>query len=172
MKLPASIFLLVALLLSSPCVCLGHTLWAPDSLSTDAHGFFSYEAVFTAGPGSAILASYSQSGQNVFPAGLVSDCFCDPEICTIQENDSLVIDVQGHLEDNNQPGLAIVSVVPCTSTSLQVETVILPLTPVPLVTPWGLVALVGVLASTGVLFLDRRRKAAGSRCCPLLQKGL
>ncbi|MGH2570165.1 MAG: FlgD immunoglobulin-like domain containing protein [bacterium] len=88
-----------------PAAASGHTFEAPDSVAADASGFFSYQAVFRAGPGSAFLAAWGWNGLVNVPGGLVVDCFCIPEFCVLAEGDSVVLFVDAYLADPTEFGL-------------------------------------------------------------------
>ena len=87
-------FLATVAVLPVPHNVSAHTLQAPDTLTADAHGQFSFQAIFIAGP-ATLLSSYGQISQNVGPGDWVADCFCNPGFCTIQDGETLGIAVQG-----------------------------------------------------------------------------
>ncbi len=122
----ATALLATLTLLPLPSAIPAHTLVAPDSVVANPDGSFSFNAVFTAGPGSTIVGGYSWFGLENVAAGLFVDCFCSPG-CPVGEGEQIVIPVYSSLLDPELPGLAFIEVILCSEPALQVETRILPL---------------------------------------------
>lgn len=80
-----------------------HTFDVPEEVQADPDGTFSYEAVFTVGPGTAFLAFYEWFGTDNVEGGLVADCFCFPQ-CVVDEGEVIIVEVDGQLTDPEMDG--------------------------------------------------------------------
>jgi hypothetical protein len=107
----------------------------PDTVSADAGGWFAYEMIFHVGPGSALLAALGWDGVENASPSVVVDCFCDPELCFLEEGDSDTTSVWGYLVDAEQAGVVETWVTECGFRgSAAASTVIVPYaTPAPAV---------------------------------------
>ena len=145
-----------------PLAASAHTLDVPPSVEADAAGDFSFEAVFTVGPGPAELAAYSWFGIENVERGIVADCFCGPD-CLLEEGETIVIFVNEQLTDPTLPGVVLVDVALCTEPGLSTEVPISPFSspPVPTLSAWGMALMAIVLLATSLLLASRRRARAG-----------
>ena len=91
------------LLLTAPA---GHadSFEAPAAVMARADGSFGFKGVFRKGPGSDFIASFGWlPEENVAPGGFIADCFC-LNFCTMNEGDSLTLQVDGQLVDSDRAG--------------------------------------------------------------------
>jgi hypothetical protein len=122
-----------------PLASLAHDLQAPGVVEAGSDGSFSYEWVFTAGPGAALLAGAGWDGLVNVSGGRHGDCFCEPVICTREAGETTTFSVQGKLADPTQQGSVSNWVALCgDDPSLQVSTVVMPFGTVPVeATTWS-----------------------------------
>jgi hypothetical protein len=132
MRFLISTFILLLLGLFSPLAIMSHNLDAPDMVQASIDGSFGYEWVFTAGPGSALIAGSGWDGLANVSGALHGDCFCVPEICMLEEGETTTFSVRGNLQDPNQPGSVMNWVALCDALDLNVPTVVLPFGTVPI----------------------------------------
>jgi hypothetical protein len=155
----ASALIAFVSLLLSPGSGLAHTLDIPETVVANVDGSFSFQAVFTAGPGTATVAAASWFGVENVAGGLVADCFCSPG-CILEEGEELPVFVDGALTDPTAPGLVSVEVAFCEGGTMSAEVQILPfqISPIPTLSQWGLAMVTLLLLATGLLMSRRRMR--------------
>ena len=116
----------ILLLTLLPVTGLAHTLEAPATVQAAADGSFSYEIVFTVGPGSVLIAGSGWTGVQNVPDQLHGDCFCFLPGCTAEEGEVSVLLVTSTLGDPTLPGLVRNWVAFCLESDIETFTTILP----------------------------------------------
>ena len=112
--------------LAAPFAAPADELRAPVAIIAQVDGSFSFQAKFYKGPDADELASYGWFGEENVVGGSVADCFCTPVMCTMNDGDSLTIQVAGVLSDPELQGLVRMSVDLCVSPSHTTTTTIFP----------------------------------------------
>jgi len=103
-----------------------HIFTTPTEVMADEDGTFSYECTFEAGPGGAFIAGYSWEGwENVSGSG-IADCFCKPEICTMEAGTTTTFEVWGWLVDPDTEGTVLNTFSLCDESDLFTFTRVLP----------------------------------------------
>jgi hypothetical protein len=110
-------------LLNLPGAVAAHTLEAPAAVLSDGDGHFSFEGVFTAGPGDAIFGYWTIDGSDNTDFGIIiADGFC---IGTIEEGQVDILPVEANLVDLEENGSISIEYYICEDQIYFTETLIL-----------------------------------------------
>jgi hypothetical protein len=120
-----------------PVTGLAHTLEAPDTVLAAEDGSFSYEVVYTIGPGSVLFGGSGWTGVQNVPGQMHGDCGCIPG-CELEEGYVGGFFVTATLGNPGLQGSVDNWVAFCGDPDLGSTTIIMPAGPVPILpSTWG-----------------------------------
>jgi hypothetical protein len=103
-----------------------HIFTTPTEVTANEDGTFSYDCTFEAGPGGAFVAGYSWEGWENTDGSGTADCFCEPEICTMEAGETTTFQVWGWLVDPDTEGSMLNTFSLCDESDLFTFTRVLP----------------------------------------------